>query len=337
MTPFVQSIQIKRRFNKYYPPDYDWRQGKGLNKLQGTHALGNRARKLDKGILIVRFELPYSIWCESCNAHVGQGVRFNAEKKRVGNYYSTPIWSFKMKCHLCSGIFEIQTDPKNTEYVVISGAKKKNEEWDTSDVGITLSKDNIDDDLKNDPFYKLEKTVIDMNKAKESIPLLSQLYKINEKQWADPYSVSSRLRKIFREEKKILKMEKEKDEEIRNFGSLSINLVKKDPNDHLRAKLVDFKAQDNDFIETTKKEIHSLPFFVPKTSLSIHHNSDKQNIIKQLKLNTRMKNDPFIVQHSFTEHNHMKLNTHDLKQPSIINHKSEKLQGLVSYKSDDSE
>ncbi|KAG5438938.1 hypothetical protein PCANB_002268 [Pneumocystis canis] len=281
----------------YYPPDYDWRQGKGLNKLQGTHALGNRARKLDKGILIVRFELPYSIWCESCNAHVGQGVRFNAEKKR------------------------------NTEYVVISGAKKKNEEWDTSDVGITLSKDNIDDDLKNDPFYKLEKTVIDMNKAKESIPLLSQLYKINEKQWADPYS----------EEKKILKMEKEKDEEIRNFGSLSINLVKKDPNDHLRAKLVDFKAQDNDFIETTKKEIHSLPFFVPKTSLSIHHNSDKQNIIKQLKLNTRMKNDPFIVQHSFTEHNHMKLNTHDLKQPSIINHKSEKLQGLVSYKSDDSE
>ena len=28
----------------------------------GKHALGDRARKLDKGILIVRFELPFNIW-----------------------------------------------------------------------------------------------------------------------------------------------------------------------------------------------------------------------------------------------------------------------------------
>lgn len=44
-------------FNKYYPPDYDWREGKGLNKLQGTHALGNRARKLDKGSFLFFFFL----------------------------------------------------------------------------------------------------------------------------------------------------------------------------------------------------------------------------------------------------------------------------------------
>ncbi|KTW31281.1 uncharacterized protein T551_01353 [Pneumocystis jirovecii RU7] len=323
----------------YYPPDYDWRQGKGLNKLQGTHALGNRARKLDKGILIVRFELPYNIWCESCNAHVGQGVRFNAEKKRVGNYYSTPIWSFKMKCHLCSGLFEIQTDPKNTEYIVISGAKRKNEEWDSSEVGIVRSKDDLDDDLKNDPFYKIEKSVTDINKAKESVPLLSRLYKLNEKQWADPYTVSSRLRKIFREEKKILKMEKEKDEEFRRLNSLSIKLAKEDPQDYLRAKLVDFKSQEKNLIETTKKEIHSLPFFAPKASpVSIHHTSDKQNIVRQLKINTRIKKDPFIFQNNSTEHNHIKLNANNLKQMLLMtNHKSDGPQGLVSYKSDDSE
>ena len=40
------------------------------------------------------------------------GVRYNAEKKKIGNYYSTPIYSFRCKCHLCSGWFEIQTDPK---------------------------------------------------------------------------------------------------------------------------------------------------------------------------------------------------------------------------------
>ncbi|EMR10763.1 hypothetical protein PNEG_00912 [Pneumocystis murina B123] len=321
-------------FNKYYPPDYDWREGKGLNKLHGTHALGNRARKLDKGILIVRFELPYSIWCETCNNHIGQGVRFNAEKKRVGNYYSTPIWSFRMKCHLCSGIFEIQTDPKNTEYVVISGAKQKNENWDSTDAGVVVSKDDIEEDYKDDPFYKIEKSVADMNKAKESIPLLTRLYELNEKQWADPYSVSSRLRKIFREEKKMLKKEKESDEEIRNRNSLGIKLAKKDPKDHLQAKLVDFQPQINDLIEITKKEIYSSPLFIQKASpVSIHHKSNKGNIIRQLKLNTRMKNDHFITQHSiFTQHRPLKFNTS--QQTLIINDDPQVSQGLVSYKSD---
>ncbi|KTW30299.1 hypothetical protein T552_00774 [Pneumocystis carinii B80] len=322
-------------FNKYYPPDYDWKEGKGLNKLHGTHALGNRARKLDKGILIVRFELPYSIWCETCNNHIGQGVRFNAEKKRVGNYYSTPIWSFRMKCHLCSGVFEIQTDPKNTEYVVISGAKQKNEKWESTDgEGVVISKDDVEEDYKDDPFYKIEKSVTDMNKAKESIPLLTQLYELNEKQWADPYSVSSKLRKIFREEKKMLKKEKESDEEIRNRNSLGIILAKKDPKDNLQAKLVDFQPQIDDLIEITKKEIYSLPLFVQKTSpVSIHHKSNKGNIIRQLKLNTRMKNDHFITQHSiFTQHRPLKFNTSE--QTLIINDNSQTSQGLVSYKSD---
>lgn len=48
----------------------------------------------------------------TCNSHIGMGVRYNAEKKKIGSYYSTPIYSFRCKCHLCSGWFEIQTDPK---------------------------------------------------------------------------------------------------------------------------------------------------------------------------------------------------------------------------------
>jgi coiled-coil domain-containing protein 130 len=74
--------------------------------------LRERARKLDQGILIVRFEMPYNVWCEGCNEHIGKGVRFNAEKKQFGNYFSTKIWQFRMKCHLCSNWMEIHTDPK---------------------------------------------------------------------------------------------------------------------------------------------------------------------------------------------------------------------------------
>lgn len=96
--------------NKYYPPDYDPKKG-GLNKFLGTHALRERARKIDRGIIIIRFEMPYNIWCEGCNNHIGMGVRYNAEKTKIGMYYTTPVYQFRMKCHLCDNHFEIKTDP----------------------------------------------------------------------------------------------------------------------------------------------------------------------------------------------------------------------------------
>ena len=55
--------------------------------------------------------MPYNIWCDGCNNHIGMGVRYNAEKSKIGNYYTTPIYKFRMKCHLCDNHFEIKTDP----------------------------------------------------------------------------------------------------------------------------------------------------------------------------------------------------------------------------------
>ena len=55
--------------------------------------------------------MPYNIWCDGCNKPIGMGVRYNAEKSKIGNYYTTPIYKFRMKCHLCDQHFEIKTDP----------------------------------------------------------------------------------------------------------------------------------------------------------------------------------------------------------------------------------
>jgi len=55
--------------------------------------------------------MPYNIWCDGCNNHIGMGVRYNAEKSKDGMYYTTPIYKFRMKCHLCDNHFEIKTDP----------------------------------------------------------------------------------------------------------------------------------------------------------------------------------------------------------------------------------
>ena len=39
---------------KWYPPDFDPRKHKSLDAYYGTHPLRERARKLDRGILVIR-------------------------------------------------------------------------------------------------------------------------------------------------------------------------------------------------------------------------------------------------------------------------------------------
>lgn len=119
--------------NKYYPPDFDPAKHGSLNKYHHSHPLRERARKLSQGILVIRFEMPFNIWCDGCQNHIGMGVRYNAEKKKVGNYYTTPVYRFRMKCHLCVNYIELQTDPGNCDYVIVSGARRKEERWDPGD------------------------------------------------------------------------------------------------------------------------------------------------------------------------------------------------------------
>ncbi|EDU49724.1 hypothetical protein PTRG_06804 [Pyrenophora tritici-repentis Pt-1C-BFP] len=56
---------------RYYPPDAT--NPPTFNS--SSHPLGTRARKLPQGILTVRFELPFAVWCNTCkpSAIIGQG------------------------------------------------------------------------------------------------------------------------------------------------------------------------------------------------------------------------------------------------------------------------
>jgi len=55
------------------------------------------------------FDLVFSLYE---NKHALCHCSYNAEKKKVGEYITTPIWSFRMKCHLCTNYIEIKTEPK---------------------------------------------------------------------------------------------------------------------------------------------------------------------------------------------------------------------------------
>lgn len=184
--------------NKYYPPDYDPKAG-GLNKFLGTHALRERARKIHLGIIIIRFEMPYNIWCDGCKNHIGMGVRYNAEKTKVGMYYSTSVYQFRMKCHLCDNYFEIKTDPGNLDYVIVSGARRQENRWDPAEnEQIVADTKEVQRKLFDDPMFKLEHIAKDVKSGDTSKPVIGRLYERNDDVWRDNYEANCRLRATFR-------------------------------------------------------------------------------------------------------------------------------------------
>lgn len=200
----MSSLAAARADNYYFPPE--WTPDKGsINKFQKSHPLGHRAKKIDQGILVIRFEMPFNIWCNGCGNHIGKGVRYNAEKKRVGNYFSTPIWEFRMKCHLCENYIVVRTDPKASEYNIIEGGKRKNEKYEAQDnETIELDSAKVKEDILANPLFKLEHQQKDKLKADSRRVIIAQLQEHQERMKND-FDLSRAARKRFREEKKVIK------------------------------------------------------------------------------------------------------------------------------------
>jgi len=160
------------------------------------------------------------------------GVRYNAEKKKIGAYYSTPIFSFRCKCHLCDGWFEIQTDPKNTRYIVVSGARQKDEDWDPEENGGYAVHDTEKGNAgPSDPLAVLEKvTDAQTHLTKVQMPRLESLQGASEHYNSDPYALSVKVRKRFRTEKKVEKEKQAVDDQIKDQYGLpeTLRLVEDD-------------------------------------------------------------------------------------------------------------
>uniref|UniRef100_A0A0N4ZWN9 Coiled-coil domain-containing protein 130 homolog n=1 Tax=Parastrongyloides trichosuri TaxID=131310 RepID=A0A0N4ZWN9_PARTI len=187
--------------NKYYPPDFDYKKHKTLNAYHGTTALRDRGKKMSQGIIIIRFEMPYNIWCAGCDSHVGMGVRFNAEKRKVGNYYTTPIYEFDMKCMYCDGHYVIRTDPKNFDYEIVSGARRQQIRRLRNKDEMEEETEGKNDDLVYDKMKKLQHLHNDISSSKVVTETVTKLERYNERM-KDDYRINSLARDIFRKEKK---------------------------------------------------------------------------------------------------------------------------------------
>jgi len=170
----------------------------------GQHPLRERARKLDQGILIVRFEMPYNVYCEACNNHIAKGRRYNAEKKAVGSYFTTKIWSFKMKCHHCSAEIEVRTDPEKRDYSLYKGIHRvKAEEWQAEETNtIKLMDEGKQFEMRADPMKRLEHLQQDEEFADEDKVHLYELQQLRDRLAGNDYERNSELRKTFRTQKK---------------------------------------------------------------------------------------------------------------------------------------
>lgn len=234
----MSSLAAARADNFYYPPEWDPSQG-SLNKFHGQHALRERARKIDQGILIIRFEMPFNVWCEGCESMIAKGVRFNAEKKQVGNYYSTKIWSFTMKSACCKHEIVIQTDPKNCEYVIIKGARRKIEEFDSEDAETLALPADEERGKLVDPFYRLEHQEEDLKKKKEAEPVIVRLQRVSDARHADDYAINKALRARLRSQKKRVAEE----ESVARKRGLAIRLLPASEEDNATVSRVKFSTK----------------------------------------------------------------------------------------------
>ncbi|KAK1324438.1 hypothetical protein QJS10_CPA01g01514 [Acorus calamus] len=276
----MSSLAAARADNFYYPPEWTPKQG-GLNKFHGQHALRERARKLDQGILIIRFEMPFNIWCGGCNAMIAKGVRFNAEKKQVGNYYSTKIWSFTMKSACCKHEIVIQTDPKNCEYLIISGAERKNEDFDVEDAETFALPADEERDKLADPFYRLEHQGEDLQKKKEAEPLLVRLQKVSDSRHADDYALNKALRAQLRSQRKRVAQEAESAKKM----GLGIRLLPASAEDAATAARIKFSSKFEKNRKDKRAAIKAASIF-PDSSLS---SSSGGSLSRRLELESKRR------------------------------------------------
>ena len=213
---------------RYHPPA-------ALDRsLASKHVAGfndgtNRAQKPT-----VRFEMPFDIWCTTCTpeAVIPQGVRFNAQKETVGKYYSTPIFSFRLKHGACGGIIEIRTDPENREYAVHEGGRRKAVARQEKDghFGEILTEEERSR-RHEDAFAHIEGTKVGKEMERSAHDEIKMLRKERAKYWHDSHTTNANLRRTFRAQRKAIEAADTEKAALAERLSLGIELLSESKSD----------------------------------------------------------------------------------------------------------
>uniref|UniRef100_A0AAV1UAA1 Coiled-coil domain-containing protein 130 n=1 Tax=Peronospora matthiolae TaxID=2874970 RepID=A0AAV1UAA1_9STRA len=242
----MSSLAATQADGYYYPAE--WRPEHGsltqFRQSKQAQAQGRRVQHKhvegDGKAPVVRFEMPFHVWCTHCDVHIGRGVRFNAEKRCVGRYFSSTVWEFVMRCATCSGQLVIRTDPKERSYELVSGVEKKAEAEDAREMETELLNDaKVAQKLRTDPFFRLEHENEDKRVARKRSRGLDALVQLQSAQFKDDYASNSALRAQFRSDKK---KQKRREEEATRLGIGGIPLVDVHLDDVVVSRTIAFKG-----------------------------------------------------------------------------------------------
>jgi coiled-coil domain-containing protein 130 len=261
----------RKATNKYYPPNFDPEKGSvntQYKKRQSSGILPTNTKKKGK---TVRLEMPFDVWCLSCNKLIVKGTRFNAEKKYDSEYLSTTIFRFHMNCCFCKTEIVMKTDPENRTYAMVSGLKIKTETWEFSkdDNALNVLTDAEREKL-NDPFYKLEHQIVE----KEAVdivlkPVINELIEIQQSR-SDDFTMNSILRKNARGTRK------ESFQDQIKYSNLGVPLVKESRAERDSVKSIPFVVKT---AQSKQNDIRNGSIFASKTK----SNNLIQNVLKSLK------------------------------------------------------
>jgi coiled-coil domain-containing protein 130 len=234
----------------------------GFNSQKG-HPLGSRFSKAKDGIIKIRFEMPFDVWCETCKPEflIKQGIRFNAEKKKTGKYLSTPVWEFSFRHPPCSGTIAIRTDPENTAYVVSAGGRKKAGAFTTAldkDYGEIITEEERER-RRTDAFARLEGQTEEKQQGKVDSTQIKELYAAQSRNWDDPYAANRKLRRDFRVGRKQREASAKEKEDVTERYGLGFELLDHRQEDADRAALIEFG--DQNLAENTLESSLAKPLF----------------------------------------------------------------------------
>ena len=174
---------------------------------------------------------------------------------------------------VCGGLIEIQTDPKNTAYVVTEGAKKRDTGEDKDVEGdIDVRTEEERERIRNDAFAALEGKAEDKRKAITDNTRVEELKRKADQDWADPYTESRRLRKAFRADRKVKEKAERVTEALKDKMGLGIDLLPEKEEDKLRAGFVEFGALGS---EGDVEKARSRPLFEEPTVTARVEKGDK--------------------------------------------------------------
>jgi hypothetical protein len=111
----------RKGIQKYYPGDFD----PSLLARSKNH-------KTSRQVQVVNFVCPFrSIRCLTCDAYTTKGKKFYNSPKHISSdtYLGVKIVRLYCKCPHCAAEIIIETDPKNMDYRIVSGAKRGYEVW----------------------------------------------------------------------------------------------------------------------------------------------------------------------------------------------------------------